>query len=109
MLRCKNRNLRSLYGYPVHRQVSRIAAELRNLYHSRRRQLPKESLKFAQQAETAKEYKLLICKYCDPLGGGDISVPCPTVRHAARQATIHDNTDGVYERERRVNLNSRLS
>ena len=54
-------------------------AELCNWYRSRRGQLTKEPPEFAHQAETANEYKLLIYEYCDPLGGGDISVPCPKV------------------------------
>jgi hypothetical protein len=62
------------------RLVRRVAAELRNWYASRREQLPEEMPESADESATAGDFKLAIHEFCDPVGGGDISCPCPKVK-----------------------------
>ena len=61
------------------KSARRVVAELINWYKTRQGDLPEEPPEYAHQAKTAQDFKTLIYKYCDPQGGGDISVPCPKV------------------------------
>jgi hypothetical protein len=61
------------------RVLRRVAAELINWDKSRRGQLPAEPPEYADQANRAEDFKLLIYEFCDPSTGGDISVPVPKI------------------------------
>ncbi len=61
------------------RVLRRMAAELINWYRERRGQLPAMPPEHACDADRAEDFKLLIYEFCDPGGGGDISLPCPKV------------------------------